>query len=144
MDAPDKRAFEADVAKAAFRLGAAEGYWRLVRIEWPIVLVAVVAGSRSEYVLRLDCSNYPQDPPTGGPWDLERDAVLEFGRWPQGKRISKVFRTDWMGGAVLYMPCDRVSIAKHPDWRTKMPSKIWRPKDGITQHLEFVHELLND
>ena len=144
MDAPDRRAFKADVAKAAFRLGEAEGYWRLIRIEWPIVLVAVAAKSRGEYVLRLDCTDYPQEPPTGGPWDLERNAILEFNQWPQGERVETVFRQNWENGSALYMPCDRVSIKTHPNWHTEMPSKIWRPSDGIVQHLEFIHELLND
>ena len=142
---PDQRAFQADVAKAAFRLGEVEGRWRIVMIAWPFAFVAVVAKDGREFVLRLNCSGYPQQPPTGGPWDIERDQVLAFGDWPQGKggRVSAVFRTDWKGGTALYLPCDRESIKGHDVWRQQMPSKVWRPSDGIVHYLEQVYELLH-
>ena len=145
MSAPDQRSFEADVAMPAFRLGEAEGRWRLVEIAWPFVLIAVTAKDQRQYVLRFDCSGYPQTPPTGGPWDSSRNAVLAFDLWPQGRggRVSAVFRTDWKDGTALYLPCDRKSFAGHDNWRHEMPSKIWRPKDGIIQYLELVYDLLN-
>lgn len=145
MSAPDQRAFEADAAKAAFRLGQAEGRWRLIENTWPFVLVAVTAKDEREYVLRFNCLDYPQTPPTGGPWDPSRNAVLAFDLWPrgQGGRVSAVFRTDWKNGTALYLPCDRESFAGHENWRNEMPSKIWRPADGIVQYLELVYDLLN-
>lgn len=145
MSAPDQRALEADVAKAEFRLGEMEGRWRLVDIVWPFVLIAVTAKDEQQYVLRFNCCNYPQAPPTAGPWDLSRNAVLAFDLWPrgQGGRVSAVFRIDWQGGTALYLPCDRISIKGHDNWRHEMPSKIWRPEDGIVQYLELVHDLLN-
>ena len=131
MNAPDQRSFEADVARPAFRLGEAEGRWRLVEIAWPFVLIAVTAKDQRQYVLRFDCSGYPQTPPTGGPWDSPRNAVLAFDLWPRGRggRVSAVFRTDWKDGTALYLPCDRKSFAGHDNWRNEMPSKIWRPKE---------------
>ena len=59
-----------------------------------------------------------------------------------GGRVSAVFRTDWKNGTALYLPCDRESFAGHENWRHEMPSKIWRPTDGVVQYLELVHELL--
>ena len=145
MSAPDLRAFEADVAKATFRLGEVERRWRLNKTNWPFVLIAVTARDQKEYVFRFDCQGYPQTAPTGGPWDLTRNAILAFDCWPcgNGGRVSAVFRTDWKNGAALYLPCDRESFTGHENWRHEMPSKIWRPKDGIVQYLELVHELLN-
>ena len=145
MKGPDQRAFEADVAKAPFRLGLVEGRWRIVRTAWPYAVVAVSAKDAREFVLRLNCSGYPQSPPTGGPWDIGRDQVLAFAEWPVGKggRVSAVFRTDWKRGTALYMPCDRESIKGHDGWRQQMPSKVWRPSDGIVQYLEQVYELLH-
>ena len=142
---PDQRAFQADVAKAAFRLGVVEGRWRIAKIEWPNAFFGVVAKDAREFVLRLNCSGYPQLPPTGGPWDIKRNQVLGFGDWPQGKggRVSAVFRTDWKDGTALYLPCDRESIKGHDGWRQQMPSKVWRPSDGIVQYLEQVYELLH-
>jgi hypothetical protein len=145
MSGPDERALEADVAKARFRLGQAEKRWRLVNITWPFALIGVTAKDGREYVLRFNCSGYPQSPPTAGPWDTNRDAILAFDLWPrsQGGRLGSVFRTEWKGGSALYLPCDRESIAGHDNWRTEMPSKIWNPTTGIVHYLELVHELLN-
>lgn len=145
MSGPDQRAFEADVAKATFRLGQAEGRWRLVETAWPHAFVAVTAKDGREYLLRLNCAGYPQTPPTGGPWDAQQNQVLAFDLWPrgQGGRVSAVFRTDWKNGTALYLPCDRESFAGHDNWRHEMPSKVWRPADGIVQYLELVHELLH-
>jgi hypothetical protein len=145
MSLPDERAFRADTAKPAFRLGEAEGRWRLVGIAWPIVRIAVAALDGREYVLRLNCAGYPQQPPTGGPWDSGRDVILPFNHWPRSKggRVGSVFRTDWKDGTALYLPCDRESITGHDNWRCELPSKVWRPAVGINQYLELVHELLN-
>ena len=142
---PDQRAFEADVAKARFRLGAAQWRWRHIATEWPFAYFGVTAIDNTEYILRLNCAGFPETPPTGGPWDMAANAVLAFHRWPrgQGGRVSAVFRTDWQGGTALYLPCDRVSISGHDHWRNEMPSKIWRPHEGIAQYLELAHELLN-
>lgn len=142
---PDQRAFEADAAKAAFRLGVVEGRWQLIEICWPFVLISVVAKDGVAFLFRLECNGYPQAEPTGGPWDMERDAVLAAELWPKGNggRVSAVFRPEWQEGRALYLPCDRVSISGHDPWKTEMPSKIWRPADGVVQYLEQVHELLN-
>jgi hypothetical protein len=145
MSTPDERAFRADIGKPAFRLAEAEGRWRLVGIAWPHALIALTAADRREYVLRLECRDYPQAPPTGGPWDVSRDSILPFDHWPcsKGGRVGTVFRPNWKGGTALYLPCDRESITGHDNWRREMPSKIWRPAAGINQYLELVHELLN-
>ncbi len=141
---PDERAFRADVSKPAFRLGEVEGRWRLVSVTWPFTLIGVFAKDGLEYTFRFNCAGYPQAPPTGGPWDAERNQVLPFTKWPRsrGGRVGSVFRPDWKNGTALYLPCDRESMAGHDNWRTEMPSKIWRPADGIVQYLELVHELL--
>jgi len=145
MMAPDERAFRADVAKAAFRLGEADGRWQLMKIAWPLIFIIVAAKDDTKYMLRFECSGYPQSLPTAMLWDDEKNAMLAFNHWPrgQGGRVGAVFRSDWKGGTALYLPCDRVSIEGHTNWVTEMPSKIWRPAEGIIQYLELVHELLN-
>ncbi|MDO8912181.1 MAG: hypothetical protein Q7U11_02400 [Phenylobacterium sp.] len=143
--APDEMALRADVAKAAFRVGAAEGRWCLGAIAWPFVEVAVSARDGREFVLRFRCDGFPQTPPSAQPWDAQRAQPLAHGLWPRshGGRLGAVFRPDWKGGSALYLPCDRESIVGHDEWRSQMPSKIWRPAAGLTQYLELVHELLN-
>jgi len=145
VTAPDARAFEADLAKARFRLGQAEGRWRLLGVMWPLSLIGVTAKDGREYTLRFNCAGYPNTPPTAGPWDVIRDASLAFDQWPrsQGGRVSAVFNTSWKNGSALYLPCDREAIAGHDNWRTEMPSKIWNSTVGIVHYLELIHELLN-
>ena len=142
---PDEGAFRADVAKATFRLGALDGRWRLISIAWPVALIGVTAKDSREYALRFDCSGYPASPPTARPWDIRYDTPLAFDLWPrsQGGRLGKVFRPDWKGGSALYLPCDRESIPGHDNWRTEMPSKLWKPAVGIVHYLELVHDLLH-
>lgn len=118
---------------------------RILKTEWPHCYIAVKAKDGREHVLRFNCQGYPETPPTAGPWDIDQNKILDFAKWPKGNggRLSAVFRTDWKDGSALYLPCDRVSIEGHDNWKTEMPSKIWRPTIGIMQYLELVHELLN-
>jgi hypothetical protein len=142
---PDERAFQADASAARFRLAQVENRWRLLSVTWPFALIGITARDGREYALRFNCAGYPQSPPTAGPWDTARNAVLPFDQWPRSKggRVGSVFRTNWKNGTALYLPCDRESIAGHDNWRNEMPSKIWNPTEGIVQYLELVHELLN-
>jgi hypothetical protein len=145
MDSPDKRALLSDLAKPRFKLGQLEERWRLIEVDWPHAHIAVRARDGREYNLRFECTGYPQSPPTAGPLDREKNAVLAFDQWPKGSggRVAAVFKTDWKSGIALYLPCDREAIAGHDSWKTDMPSKIWRPTEGIVQYLEMVHELLH-
>lgn len=145
MTGPDERALMADLAKPNFRLGQLEGRWRLHGAAWPFVLIGLFATERQEFVLRLDCAGYPERPPTAGPWDPTANAIAPPERWPRsaGGRVAAVFNRGWKAGTALYLPCDCESIVGHDNWRTEMPSKIWRPAEGIVQYLEQVHELLH-
>ena len=142
---PDERALRADVQRAQFKLGVAEGRWRLIETSWPFVLIEVKARCGTAFVLRFDCSGFPQNPPTAGLWDAKLNQVLAAPMWPQsqGGRVSAVFRADWKAGTALYLPCDRVSLHGHPNWQHEMPTKMWRPDVGIVHYLELVHELLH-
>jgi len=145
MIAPDERALQKDVVKAPFRLGCIEKKWRLVRMNWPLIVVNISARDGVEYGLRFNCTDYPNSPPTSRLWDAEKDTPLPLNRWPlsSGGRLAAVFRADWKNGEALYLPCDRESIIGHENWRTEMPSKIWRPCAGLVQYLEIVYGLLH-
>lgn len=145
IGAPDERAFRADAARPAFRLAQAEGRFRIISIAWPVVLVGVTAADGTEFCLRFDCTGYPATATTARLWDATRNTPLAHAFWPgsKGGRVKAVFRTDWKDGTALYLPCDRVSIEGHDNWRRETPTMIWSPARGITQYLEIVHELLN-
>jgi hypothetical protein len=146
VSTPDERAFRADVERAPFLLGVAEGRWTLISISGTIAMISVTARDGRAFDLRFDLSGYPEQPPTARLWDSAAGAALPIPRWPRsssGGRLGAVFRSDWKNGTALYLPCDRESFAGHENWRTQMPSTIWRPSVGIVHYLELVHELLN-
>ena len=78
MSSPDERALSADLAKPSFNLAVLEGRWSLVEMSWPYLFVAVTASDGRDYVLRFDCSGYPERAPTAGLWDISKNAQLSF------------------------------------------------------------------
>lgn len=145
---PDQRLLQQDLAAGAFRCGEVEGRWRQVATTWPHVIIAIAAAERAgappEYVLRFDCSGFPQSPPTAQPWCLDANKPLPAARWPTGRSIvPSVFRPEWKGGTCLYLPCDRVSIEGHANWMHEHPSRLWQPARGIVCYLEQIYDLLN-
>lgn len=145
---PDERALRADLGGGSFQLGMCLCRWRPGAIEWPFVHLAVAAaeraGSPSEYWFRFECTGYPQQAPTARLWDPDVNTPLPVIRWPAGRsRVPAVFRPDWKDGTCLYLPCDRVSVAGHDNWRTEHPSVVWSPTEGIVLYLRKLYELLN-
>jgi hypothetical protein len=145
---PDERVLRADLAAGPFQLGTCLSRWRHGAIEWPFAFIAVAAAERpggpAEYWFRFECAGYPQEAPTARPWDIDANQPLPFPRWPAGRsRVPAVFRPDWRDGACLYLPCDRVSIAGHADWRIQHPTLIWSPTRGVVMYLTELHALLN-
>lgn len=141
---PDRASLKRDIAAAPFLEGTARGWWRLITISWPHALFGVAARDGREFVLRLDCMGYPAEPPTGGLWDMERNAPPQATHWPQGDEVFRsVFRQDWKDGTALYFPLDRVSRTGHGEWPTRYPHLVWRPERGIVQYLAEVHRHLN-
>lgn len=145
---PDERALRAHLEQGPFQSGVDRGRWRLVAIEWPFVLIAIGAASRAgapnELVLRFECTNYPQQSPTAQPWDSALNSPLAPARWPHGRaRVPLAFNPAWQSGRCLYLPCDRLSMQGHEQWRTQHPALLWSPSGDITQYLRIVYELLN-
>lgn len=146
--APDRLLLEQDLAAPEFRCGEIEGRWRQLSLDWPHVVIAVAAAPRpnspSEYAFRFECTGYRQRPATAQPWSLTTPSPLPLNRWPTGRSIlPSVFRPEWKGGQCLYLPCDRVSIEGHDNWRSEHPSRLWQPARGIICYLEQLHDLLN-
>jgi hypothetical protein len=145
---PDERALAADLAGARFRDGASRGFWRVLSLEWPFLLVAVSAAPRSgapgEFVLKIECSGYPTQAPTACPWDTETNAVLPAEKRPKGERAEQVFRSDWENGRALYAPWDRVALSGHSEWPARHARSMWHAHRDITFFLTNVYELVND
>lgn len=147
MSSPDERALIQSIESANFRIGEIEDHWNLIKREGIILFISVRAKDKQDYIFRLDCSNYPQVPPTGGLWDSLTNDTLSANKWPTSKTergiVKSVFRPDWHGGKSIYFPCDRLSMAAHPEWSIRYPSMTWRQSEGIVRYLEIIHEILN-
>lgn len=143
---PDRVLLELDLAAPEFRCGEVEGRWRHVSTNWSHVVIAVSAPSRTgapeEFGFRFNCSGYRRTPVTAQPWDMAANSALPPARWPTGPRmVSAVFRPDWKQGQCLYLPCDRMSIEGHDNWRNEYPSRLWQPDRGIICYLEQLNGL---
>lgn len=141
--APDEQCLRADLMSARFLSGEDRNRWAFKQLEWPFLLVDVIARDGRAYALRLNCAGYPTSPPTGTFWDLATNRRLPFDRWPQGgERIQLAFKPGWKDGNALYIPCDRESFVGHDAWISQYPQLIWKPAKGITHYLEVVYDLL--
>lgn len=143
---PDRALLEQDLAAPAIRCGEIDGRWRHVATSWPHVIFGVAAPPKPnaplEYGFRFECSGYRQNPVTAQPWNIEANQPLAAALWPKGGPIvSSVVRPEWRQGQCLYLPCDRLSIEGHPDWRSQHPSRLWQPKRGLICYLEQLHDL---
>ena len=99
---PDEKALRADLESGRCLAGEARKRWRLASVEWPGVQIGITARDGQEFVLRFDCSGYPQTPPTARLWDAERNAPLEVALWPKGGgRIAAGFNPHWNSGVAL-------------------------------------------
>lgn len=147
---PDERTFRQHIRQGAFLSGAARGRWQLLSVAWPVAVISVRAapreGAPDVFAFRFDLSGYPIQAPNARPWDAERNEPLSANRWPAGtpgSRVALAFVPRWKDGQALYLPCDRLSIDGHPDWRTKYPEMLWTPEKDVTFYLNIIHDLLD-
>ena len=145
---PDQLLLEQDLAAAEFRCGELEGRWRHVLTAWPNVVISVAAAPRqngpTEYAFRFDCTGYREAAVTAQPWNAETNSPLAHKDWPTGRSIvPSIFRPGWKDGQCLYLPCDRMSIHGHDNWRNVHPERLWNPGRGIICYLEQIYDLIN-
>lgn len=146
---PDRVLLELDLAAPEFRCGEVERRWRHVVTCWPHVVIAVAAPPRprapEEFGFRFNCSGYRRAPVTAQPWNHAGNQPLPAAQWPTGPSIvSSVFRPEWKQGQCLYLPCDRMSIEGHDNWRNEHPSRLWQLDRGIICYLEQLNGLFFD
>lgn len=141
---PSRARLERDLAGADVESGIVAGHWRIVRLDWPHLLVGIVAGDGNELGMRLRVDGYSALAPAGQPWDLRSDALLPVDQWPTGGTAPQIFRTDWSPGNSYapYMACDRTGLATHPNWAHEHPGRAWHPGRSIGFYLQQIHHEL--
>ena len=142
MAAPDQSAFEADLAGGPFLNGSLSGRWGLHALVWPHALIWVRARDERRFGFRFELTNYPQTPATAQLWDLDVNEPLPTGRWPRGStRVPMAFNPSWNASAI-YLPCDRLAIQGHENWRNQHVALLWDPSVGIARYLRVLSDLL--
>ena len=148
---PAESAFRAHIGESPFLEGVDREKWGLhgdsSDVQWPNPLIWVQAAPKTNcpdrVYLRFDLIGYPSDAPTACPWDIAKNATLDFAKWPRGRRyVSKVFNPRWNKGKALYAPCDRLAMIGHEQWKKTHPADWWSSSDSIEKYLNFVHGLL--
>ncbi len=145
IDNPAVTAIKADLSASRFQAGVVRGLWRIILLEFPILMIAIAAtepeGTANEYVFHFELSGYPGDAPEVFIWDINTNQMLPAAQRPKGPlRVTKAFG-DWDKHTV-YRPWERHSGA-HNDWARKYPDLVWHSKRDITFILEDLHGLLN-
>ena len=146
MDAPisaAERAFRDHAERPDFQLGVLLGRWRILRVAWPVVDIAVNARDGTAWGFRFQLDGYPAELPNARPCDVTSGQPLPAQQWPKGVgRVAAVFAPHWNANA-LYLPCDRFALPGHSRWTHTHPELLWRPAKGIIHYLEIIHELLS-
>lgn len=142
---PCRARLERDLTSSRFDGGVDAGFWRLVRLEWPYLAVAITAGDGHELGMRLHVDGYPATAPAGQPWDLDQDVPLPASRLPTGGSSPAVFRSGWSAGHgnAPYLACERVALDTHePGWANDLPDRKWSPTRAIDFYLAQIHQEL--
>ncbi|MET7971254.1 hypothetical protein [Micromonospora sp. NPDC005305] len=141
---PNLRRLRRHLLAADVEAGAAAGSWRIVDLNWPILLVAIAIDDDAELGMRLDVQDYPVRAPAGQPWNLATNMPLATADWPVSGQNPEVFRHDWSPGNNNgpYLACDQAGIASHPNWALERPERCWNPTRTIGFYLRELHREL--
>ena len=146
---PDQEMFESQLLLASFQAGLDRRKWMNVNQErWPNWVVEIKAADRTNapqvFAFKFNLENYPEQAPTAQLWDVKRSKRLDVNLWPKGNaRFCAVFNPQWREGEALYLPCDRLAIQGHDNWKGEHPELIWNPQKKITFYLDIIYDYLN-
>jgi hypothetical protein len=145
---PDEQAFRVDVSTGRFSAGVDASEWWLVGdITWPNAIIAISAGPRAgapdEYYFRFELTGYPVTGGTAQVWNIEEERLATEAERPKVTYTPSPFRTDWLEGKALYIPCDRLAAPGH-QWASDHAGSFWDPERGISKYLIYVHGRLNE
>jgi hypothetical protein len=142
---PSEAALAAELESQKFRFGVRRGFWRLVEVGFPFLVMTLQAtnadGSDAAYSFQFELSGFPGTAPAVKIWDIRDRTLLATNKRPEGpQRVQEAFKS-W-GNETVYRPWDRHAGA-HNNWAQTYPQLAWTPTRGLAFILEDLHELLN-
>jgi len=138
-------AIEEDLQAVPVLDGVENGYWRVVSLTFPTLIVAITAGDGRVFGMRVDLTGYPTVAPAGTPWHLDVNRPLTQMELPAGPSAEVVFRSHWssINGWTPYMASERVLIqGDHATWAPQHPERSWNPTRTIAFYLTELHKEL--
>ena len=135
----------ADLVRADLLAGVENGRWRILKLAFPYLDVAISAtepdGGPSEYVIRFELSNFPALAPLARIWNVQTDQPLAVEKRPKGgKKLTLTFQK-W-GEDTIYRPWDRLTGPHNPN-APNLSHLAWHSGRTLTFALEDLHGILN-
>lgn len=128
-----------DIESEEFLHGVSQGFWKFQeRSDW-VLYVILYAPDDCEYLARLECSSYRDEPILGQFVDPTTKQCVASA-WPKGDSVFAQWVKFDPSNLFFCWDQDRAGIKHHPDWREK---KAWnKKKNQIVVYLNFLRELL--
>lgn len=142
---PARVAIEEDLHSVPVLDGVENGYWRVASLNFPTLIVAITAGDRREFGMRVDVTGYPTAAPAGTPWHIDENRPLTQTELPTGASAETVFRSHWssINKWTPYMASERLLIqGDHVTWAPQHPERSWNPTRNIAFYLTELHKEL--
>jgi hypothetical protein len=140
-----EHSIQADLNAPEFLTGVARGAWRVLSLDFPIVLLGIRGtepdGSNKEWVFRYLVDDYPSVAPMVQIWDVASNCILAAGSRPTGNQLVAHAFKSWSDDTV-YRPWERKAM-EHGDWKTKYPNQVWNPTKTLANTVEDLNAILN-
>jgi hypothetical protein len=140
----DQAILEAQLRSCRMRMGTVAGKWRIVRYDFPELIVEVTASdpgrnATAASVFRCTCDNFPGQGPFVEVWDdAIRGRPAEMNVVSPG--VQDAFKK-WGPEGGIYRVWQR-GASTHNNWATRRPDEAWHRGRTIVFILEKLYELV--
>jgi hypothetical protein len=131
--------FRAHLRRGRFQSAVDHGYWRVVDINWPEVVIALRGRPRvgiKEATVRFKLDNYPTDVPTLELWNLDQHMAIPACDWPHwfNSFVVESYPEFASQKPQPYTP-ELLEISGSIARRRKRRTRSWNPDGDLTQVL---------
>ena len=147
----DQLTLEAHLRKTSFLVGVEEGRWRVLRYEWPYLVVRAFGrgplGTVHAMDFRLECLGYSAIGPFAETWDdaagVRPPCPGDGAAPPSIVDALKQWNETGTGYGGIYRPWQR-GAAAHNDWANKRPDLAWHSRRDLTFIMEQLYALASE
>ena len=139
---PARLRIEQDLGAGDFEAGVGAGHWRLVRLDWPRLTVAVTCGDGNELGLRIAVDGYPRPRPgraAMGPARRPGPALQPGGRRAGPPRRCSAGTGPRPTPTPPTWPATGPRSPRTPTGQDEHPDRAWHPGRTIAFYLSEIH-----